>query len=480
MNKASLPKNFFSIFQPAVAWIALLGFVCFTLLCLATGMGRILNLAFPAGAFAVGLLLYARYPILYLGFTWWIWFLTPVIRRLSDSQNGFTDPSPILLSPYLVTLITLWTFIEYLPRSKQVGNLPFVISTAAVFYGYLIGLIQASPVAVSVSLLEWLTPISLGHHLFVNWRMYLDYRQNMQRVFLWFTLLAGAYGVFQYLVAPEWDKYWLTHMIDNGLLGFGRPEPLMIRVWSTMHSPGVFAFAMAAALLLLFSNGGVWLPVATVFGYLSFLLSQGRSAWLIWATGLLLLFPSLQPRLQIRLVITFAIMALCVVPLITAEPFSEVVNARVQTFSNLEQDTSAIERQEIYEYWLKKALVSFIGGGTGGVTRSGEVTLDSAVLDLLLSLGWFGTLFYVGGLAALFLRLLLGANVRHDPFSSTARAIAISVVCQLPLGSVMLGFQGIILWSFLGIGIAAQKYDSYQRSSTLLEAEAVSLGKYNF
>lgn len=457
------PQQTPQLFQPAIAWIGILGLIALTLLCVAAGLGSLLNLAFPAAVVAVGGLLYVRYPVLYVGFAWWLWFLTPLVRRLADYRNAFTDPSPILLAPYLVALFTLGTVIKHLPRAKREGSLPFVITLVGVLYGYLIGLAQSSPVSVSISLLEWITPVAFGYHIYVNWQTYGAYRQIFQRVFLWFALIAGAYGIFQYLTAPEWDAFWLSNVINLGSLSFGRPEPLMIRVWSTMHAPGVFASAMAAALLLLFSYSGLLLPMASICGYLSFLLCQGRSGWLVWAVGLLILFPSLQQRLQMRLLVTLTVMVVCIAPLTLIEPFSEVASARLQSFSSLESDHSAIERQAVYDYWLGRAATSVVGAGTGGITRTEGVVLDSAVLDLLLSLGWVGTAFYMSGLLLLVLQLFQGYSQFSDPFANAARALTLSILCQLPLGSVMLGFQGMVLWSFLGLGLAARSHEQHQR-----------------
>ena len=86
-------------FRPALAWVGILGLICITGLGTLAGAGGILRLLFPLGATAVGVLLYMRYPLLYVGFTWWIWFLTPLVRRLIDQRSGWQDPSIVLLAP---------------------------------------------------------------------------------------------------------------------------------------------------------------------------------------------------------------------------------------------------------------------------------------------------------------------------------------------------------------------------------------------
>jgi hypothetical protein len=470
-SSSRFKRGFYLNLQPAIAWNAIFGFSAFSALCILAGLGKILNLVFPLGALAVGVILYFRYPILYVGFTWWMWFLSPLVRRLSDYRTGFTDPSPILLTPFLVTLIALITFLRFLPDSRRQGGLPFVLSTLGVFYGYLVGLIKASPVTVSVALLSWLAPIVFGCHLFVNWRDYPNYRQNIQRVFLWCALVAGVYGVFQYLVAPEWDRFWLKNVIETGSTSFGTPEPLAIRVWSTMHGPGVFAFVMMAALLLLLSNVGPLCLPATAAGYLSFLLSAVRSAWLGWLVGVLSLVTALKPKLKMRLILILLVVAVCVIPLTTIEPFSEVIGTRFQTLADVKNDGSAGERQENYDKWLNYALTNFLGDGVG-VTPG---LLDSGIMEILISLGWFGAIFYGSGLLSLLFQLVHASKIRADPFASTARAIAVAMLCQIIGGSVMSGLPGMILWVFLSLGVAADKYYCHQNSIQLKEADSYSV-----
>jgi hypothetical protein len=121
--------------QPTLAWTAMLGLVCFSLLCILAGAGGLLRLAYPAIALLVGLFLFKRYPVLYIGFTWWIAFLTPFVRRLIDWQSGWVDPSPVLLAPFLVMMLTGLTFVQYLPRYLRQDGLPFILSAAGVLYG---------------------------------------------------------------------------------------------------------------------------------------------------------------------------------------------------------------------------------------------------------------------------------------------------------------------------------------------------------
>lgn len=268
--------------------------------------------------------------------------------------------------------------------------------------------------------------------------------------------MTGVYGVIQYLVAPEWDRFWAISLKEKAVT-FGIPEPLQIRVWSTMSGPLVFAVVMMAGLLLLFNSKEALRLPATVIGYLAFLLSLVRTAWLGWGLGMLTLAASLKANLQMRLIITIMVMVLCVAPLITMEPFSEAINSRLQTLSNVEDDGSGKERALTYKQNLDNALTSYVGKGIGGMAGT-----DSAILDMLFALGWLGTIFYLGGMLLLIFKLFQGYESCFDPFASIARAITIGVFFELGLGSVMLGLPGVVLWGFLGVGMAARNYYQYQ------------------
>jgi hypothetical protein len=447
---------------PSYGWVAIVGLILVSTASLFAG-GKILNLAFPSGALLVGAFLYFRYPLLYVGFTWWIWFLSPLVRRMADYRGSFTDPSPILLTPYLVTLLSLVTVLRHLPTLRRQGGLPFLLSLSGVFYSFLIGIINVPPAFVFKSLLDWLTPIAFGCHLFLQWQDYPLYRQNIQRVFLWCVLLTGSYGVFQYLSPFEWDKVWLANITEQlGIVTFGKPEPLGIRVWSTMHGPLVFASVMGSGLLLLLSRTGALFLPATAVGYLSFLLSLARTAWLGWIIGILILLTSLKQSLQIRLFMIILVVGICTVSLSMIEPFSEVIGNRVSSLADVKSDNSVNERLGSYQGITDKALTNFLGDGLTSGPGS-----DSGVIDILIRLGWLGGACYVTGLGLLLFQSVKVDGLDSDLFAKTAHAIALGTFAQMPLGSVSIALPGMILWSFLGIKLAAFKYYKNQHRCAL-------------
>jgi hypothetical protein len=436
--------------------MAILGLFLFTTLCVLAGLGKILNLLFPVGCFAVAVFLYLQYPILYVSFTWWVFFLTPFIRRVADFRSGFTDPSPMLLAPPLVAMVTVVTFYRNLPKANEQGGLPFVLSAMAVFYGFLIGLINGSPVSAITSFMIWVSPILFGFHLLVNWRDYPDYRQNIQRTFLWGVLVTATYGVYQYLVAPEWDRFWLVE--TKLYTSMGKPEPLGLRVWSTMNSPLHFATVMIPGIILLFIGQGVLRFPGLVLGILSLLLTLVRTAWGGWMVSLVALIGFLKGIVQMRLIALLLVIAILVVPLSTVEPFAQVIQARVTSLTNVKEDQSARDRTALYGVVLDDALKEYIGKGNGTLRP-----IDSGFLEMILTLGWLGTLPYVSGMFLLFYSVFQGSkSSTSDPFASATRAIAFGFLPMLAGSNVIVGISGMVFWGFLGLGMAANKYHSHQ------------------
>ena len=450
-------KGFSLIPKPTAAWTAIFVLSFLTVALTFAGLGKILNLAFPVMSLVVGIFLYFRYPILYNGFIWWSWFLVAFIRRLADYYSSYTEPSPLLLAPFLVTAPTFITVFKNFPKAHRHGGLPFVVPLIGVFYGLLIGLINLPPFTVVKASLNWLVPLTYGYHLLVNWRDFPRYYQNIQRTFVWGILVMGIYGILQFLAIPEWDRLWLDS--SEMFISMGRADASGgTRVWSTMHSGEPFAAIMAGGLLLLFNKPGVLNLWASGAGYIAFLLSTVRSAWIGWFVGVLTLAGSLKAKYRMRLIITIFAMALLVVPLANMEQFSGKLGERLSTFSNLEEDNSLSGRQEWFQSQIGTALTTYQGLGIG----SGKQ--DSAILSTLFSLGWFGTICYVGGLLMLVFRVFQGGNNSDNLFLGTARAIIMTCLVRIPVNITSISeVGGMMLWGFLALAIASQKYYHYQR-----------------
>ncbi len=415
---------------------------------------NLLRVAIPALAALVAVLLYKTRPVAYISFTLWVWFLAPLVRRIVDWHFGFFEPNFVLLAPLLVAGVSLLTLF---PSNRAVGTrVPkaFVLCGVAVLYGFAIAVLTHASAEGVFSLVNWLSPMLFGLHLYLNWPLYEQYRSAITRTFVLGLLILGVYGVYQFFLPPGWDITWL----DNVKAGsFGLPEPMQIRVWSTMNSPGPFANAMMAGLLmLLVVRVRLKLPAA-IAGYLALLLSVVRTAWLSWGVGLVWILKSAKPRVMVRLVLFAAILVICIVPLASDPRISSVVGDRFRSFTDLGHDTSYGERSDMYRTLLADAADNPFGYGLRNLENFHGYAIDSGILILFFSLGWFGSALFLTGLGALFLSAGRPKNTT-DEFSQASKAIAVAILAQLIAGDVFANVTGAIFWIFAAMYLAGNRF----------------------
>jgi hypothetical protein len=471
--------------QPAPAWTAILGLFLVILVGLLVGAAPILGLLFPLGSFCVGVFLYRKYPILYVGFTWWLWFLAPLIKRLIDYSSGYATFGNSTLSASLVTSVCFVGLFqrlpEYLTKSSSQNGLPFVLCAGSVIYASIIGAIRQSGSIglreILLALMSWLGPIAFGFYLYINWRNYPSYRQNIQRIFFWAVIVMGAYGIIQFFLVPDWDRFYLNTIgkdLDFNLGWFGPPEPMKLRIWSTMSTPFSFAHVWVSGLILLWVNSRNPHFVITGLGYLILLLTQVRSGWYVWFLSFLFFSISLKQGKQIRLIVSLVTILIVLVPLALSTTFASDSIERFQTFFNLQKDVSFQGRFNDTADLLNYGLSNFLGVGLlgtyGVVIDQNELgnnlifkVVDNGYITLLLSLGWFGIIPYLGGIALIFFKLFQKNCVGYsDLFLIAARSIALGAFIGIATTNISFGEGAMNIWCFLGISMAAHEYHSHQ------------------
>lgn len=446
------------------SWLVIFTFSVFTIGFTFVGPGKVFNQLFPLVSTIVAIFLYSRSPVLYNGFSWWIWFLTALIRRLVDLRSGFTEPSPILLAPYLVSLVSIMTMLQSMRLDIKKGDWPFIIAFFGVAYGITIGIFRKPYLTVLIGGLNWLSPVCFGFYIYKNWRLYPEYKKNTQQVFTYGILVMGIYGIFQYFKLSDWDLLWLKETglessagAVNEITGGGT------RIWSTMQSGEPFAAIMAGGLLLLSNRERPLSVASSVVGYIALLLTLVRSAWLGWIAGLLNLLIAFNLKQKARLFLIVICLSFIVVPITLTGEFSEKITDRVSTLSNVENDGSAQIRQEAFNSQINSALTNPIGDG---IENS---SMDSAFLATLFYLGWPGTAFYSLGLILACSSLFIVKNKDNDSFVIVCQSIVISAIVRLPVNGANTGVSGIMLWAFIALGVASGKYNHVQQKLTQRE-----------
>ena len=473
-SKSRRPRGLELRLSSLVAWTAILGLSGVVAGCILAQQGGLLHLLYPSGALLVGGLLYLRHPALYVGLNWWVWFLTPEVRRLVDYQSGWHPQSTVMLAPYLVAGLAFITLLRHSPKLQVFPFLPIGLVSAGLAYGFGIGVLKVGASAATFDLLNWAVPVVMAFHLMVRWRDYPDYRRVTQRAFLWGVLVMGLYGLQQFVDPPAWDQFWMQ---NAPMASIGSPEPFKVRVFSTMNSPGPFAAVITAGLLVLLSSGGLRSWTAIGAGFVGFMLSLVRSVWVALVVGLCILAAH-RGRSRPRLLATLVVTGLVVWPLLTFGPIAETLNSRLQTLNYIQQDTSFVDRLEFYGRFAPQAFFNVLGEGLGStgvatkLSNGGELgrlgDFDSGIMAIPFTLGWPGTLLFMSGLVWLALHALRSPK-RPDTFAAACRAVVAGSLAQFVFQNVATGVSGMVFWYFLGLAMAARAF--HARSAKDIEQQ---------
>ncbi|MGC2508765.1 MAG: O-antigen ligase family protein [Candidatus Acidiferrales bacterium] len=425
------------------------------------GHGNLLRVAIPATAMFVGAVLYFAAPIRYVEYSLWLWFLTPLIRRLVDWRFGYTEPNMILIAPLLVSGVAALTLVR--PGGRTSSRIPaaFILCGAAILYGFSVGVIahraDESLAEMVYGLANWSCPLLLGLHLYLDRQRYEEYRQAITRTFIFGVLALGLYGIYQFLSPPVWDRYWLERVVEMDPLGatFGKPEPLLIRVWSTLNSPGPFANAMVAGLLLFFGVHSHWKIPAAIAGYISLLLSMVRTAWLSWFVGFALIIVKTKSRTLVRILLSAIVMFLCILPFLADPRIAPLIKDRMDSFADLGHDESFGSRADMYGELINRSIENPAGFGLSNQTMWHSTPIDSGIISTLFSLGWLGSLLFGAGVLSIFLPRVASSN--SDTFVLVSRAISIAILAQIVGGNIFVGINGTMFWMFAAVNLVGHR-----------------------
>jgi hypothetical protein len=224
---------------------------------------------------------------------------------------------------------------------------------------------------------------------------------------------------------------------------------------------------MVGLLLLCSIRSPLRLPAAFV-GYLSFLLSAVRTAWLSWIIGLTLFLKSARPRIVVRVCLSIILLLAFLLPALSDPRLASVIGDRVKTFTDLGHDKSFGDRTEMYRVLVNDALGNPFGHGLENIKVAHGIPLDSGILYLVFSLGWVGSAFFAAGALSLFLQKG-HPQEKSDEFSRAGKAVMIAILAQLVGGNVFVNVTGAMFWIFAGMYLGARRYyENEQQACSVL------------
>lgn len=446
--------------------LAIVGLFLFATSSLAVAAPATLRYGFPALSLLVAAFLFSRSRVLYIEFVFWLWFLSPLLRRFVDYKAGFVLTNPLLLGSFLATAVSGYVLLTKLRMLNRPSALPFACALGGILFGTVVGLTRYPVVAVVQAVLNWIVPLCFAFFLYAERDRYKDFQRAIERSLLLGSLVVGVYGVYQFFLLPGWDKQW---MIDLNAHTFGVPEAFHLRVFSTLNSPATCAAYMMAGLIMLFALKGKLKTLAAPAAFLSFVLTSSRSSWIGLVLGVGYLTMQMSSKARFRVIAGLIACVMLMAAAIQLPVIDDVVSTRLRSFTDPSKDVSYNERVGGHMLAFERVLDEPLGEGMGSVdtdhqTSGGDSKIgphDSTILESLYALGIPGTVLYVIGLLAFSANMLRQRNKRaREPFAISMRAIVVAFFGQMILNSIFVGPFGFVVWTAMGMTLAAGERDA--------------------
>ncbi|EWY37776.1 hypothetical protein N825_09350 [Skermanella stibiiresistens SB22] len=443
------------------------GFWAIVLLSCAAGLTSGTRFFYTPLAFVVGVVLFVRFPAAYLVHLWWLWFLTPFVRRVVDFKSGWTEFSPIMLAPYVVSLLMIVTVIRFLPRLSQRDMFPFVPIIVALAMAYPVGMMNAGFSPATFDALNWFLPVIMGIHIAFSWRSYDKLKIATERTFLMGAAVLGIYGIHQFFFLAPWDAFWMQVVQMDSI---GRPAPMEVRIFGTLNSPGPYANMLAVALLIVLGAKGRLPFLAGMPAVVALLLSLVRAAWVGFAAGLLIMIAKMDMSKRAKLIAAVLLTLVTALPLLSVEAINKTVTTRIESMfgDEAKDDQSYKDRVHFFQTFIEDALSNPIGQGIGAtgvatkISNNGKMgehgVVDSGLLEVPFVLGWLGGILYLSGVAMLVRGTFKRRWSKGDGFVTVAESVALSILVQMIFTNMLTGFIGTMFWSFIGFSIAAERH----------------------
>jgi hypothetical protein len=418
------------------------------------------RLVYPALNLLLAAYLYERRSPWYTAHCLLIFCFVSLVRRLVDHQGGFDPSNPILLTPYLCSLLTAGAFVEYWARRQPRALGPFLVIMVCIAYGATLAILDGRVLSSMVDVLKWSVGPLMAVYLLKNRDRIPAIRAVVEPTLIAAGTVMAIYGILQFLAPSAWDAVWMRGVLDLGFDSIGRPEPYAVRVFGTMNSPGSFGTVLLAGVLLSLKRPPLICAVAVAPMLVAIALCQYRSIWAMTALGVLIVALSPGEALRRTNVLILGVVAMLLSSSMLLPQVNEAVFSRASSLSSLEGDESLRLRLKQYEEFLQhdNLLVGeglAINGASRRLDNRATGLIDGAVIEIFTAMGVFVGTVFVAALVVLIGGLFTraaGAS-RHIHVD---RAIVITLFLQFPIGTVHIGELGFCAWMFMGFAIATR------------------------
>lgn len=418
--------------------------------------GRLVELLYPALCVLIAIWLYRLHPAQYLGFTCWVFFLTPEVRRVADFFDGAFNPvSTIMVAPLACAALSGLALLTNTRILGQRRAAPLMMIMLGLGYAWLIGVSRAGFSAATFALTGAIFPALMGFRLVATWEHHPDYERVLLKTFIYGAIVMGAYGIWEFINPPPWDAFWL---IASGMTSEGQPVPFGMRVSSTLNSSGPFAnTALVCILMSLAGKGKLRLAAGVVLPALMF--TSVRSAWGGLVVGLIYPIAMLDGRSRMRLIAGALTCAALCLPVTMLDGVADHITDRMGTVQDISQDNSYQVRAAMYSAFMTRALTDISGQGFGTTGVASKLAdsdsdvievFDSGLMEVPYIMGWPGTLLYVSGVLTLLWRAFMASREHpEDHFGACGVGVALAVISMMVFSNTLAGMTGMFF--FIGV-----------------------------
>ena len=376
---------------------------------------------------------------------------------MSIGMVGYSQTNPMMLAAYLEVMTATPTVAQYLLSGRRytVEFVTMIVLIAAAF-GY--ALMTGAMTNGTLTAMRWLTPPWIALYLCAHADILPAIRDGVQRLFRLALPAVAIYGIVQFVDIAPWDAYFMEKAPINSI---GFPVPFAVRVFATMNSPGSLAAMLGTGLLLLLpaTKGVRWVGIVLAIAALLLTTQRAALGGLVVAVSVLLAVGR-NRTLRRSLVGMLATAAVVIAVMLSIPGAGKKVMAVADSLTALNKDDSAQARLQQYHEVFPMLDEQMLGRGLGWSTNKlyvsvgKQISLDSGVIDIFVSLGLPGGALFLVILAALVFQALRIALAARNSFAVAEFGGAIFGVVQLPLGSQNTGEHGIFLYLSLGLLLA--------------------------
>jgi len=427
------------------------------------GLGNILQVIFPVSAMALGswLLIDDRRED-YIALTLWLFLLTPGLRRLVDFQAGWSPVNGLMLAPYASGVLCVGPVLKMsMSRRFGYGGL-FTVIFVCISYGFVVAVIDDRLYTAIFDLLRWDVPPCLCLLIALDPERRRSFQDTFASTMVLALILLSLYGTYQFVALPPWDAMWIR---EAAMVSVGQPESYLVHIFSTMNSPGSFSTYVMVGLLITMPTAGPMRMPAIGIGTIALLLTLVRSSWLGLLAGLIfLLFFGASVRARFNILIGLVCVPFIVLGLEQIPQGAEIIDSRLNTLSNVQNDQSYIDRSAGYRDFLYRGLLEAPFGSGLGVTGTYQsyidhrapIMVDGAIIEVGMTLGVFAGGAYMAAIVLIAVAACWASVRIDDTFVSSCGAIVAALTLNLMSGTMTVGEMGVLFWITAGFCLVAQ------------------------